>query len=209
MNVTELIELTNQLSTDESYITTKERAAYLQYLNMANMELYPIAASGLKTIVQKVDIFLDAATESFLIPADLYMIRVIFINKIKLIPCDVDQDPYIPADRYLAIGNSIYCNLTAGGPPFLSKVDPTDNTVKKYITLFYAPNPKTLVENVADPLTEINIPVYPVPYHQFLVHGALYYFYFSNKVFLDKMAYIRNIWEKDKDELGKYKNYGL
>ena len=81
--------------------------------------------------------------------------------------------------------------------------------VKKYITLFYVPNPKQLVENIDDGEIQTDTPVYPVPYHQFLVHGALYYFYFSNKVFMDKMAYIRVIWEKDKEKLANFKNYGL
>ena len=51
MNVTELIELTNRLSTDKSELTPKERAAYLQYLNMANDELYEIASSGLSSLI--------------------------------------------------------------------------------------------------------------------------------------------------------------
>lgn len=209
MNVTELIELTNQLSTDESELSPRQREHYLKHLNLANMELYTIAAGGLKTITQKVDIFLDAATESFLIPTDLYLIRMVFINKLRLTPCDVDFEPSIPVDRYLAMGNSIYCNLVSTISGFPSKIDPNDGTVKRYITLFYAPLPKKLVETVNDPLTETDTPVYPEPYHQFLAFGSLYYFYFANKVFMEKMAYIRNVWESSKTELGKYKNYGL
>ena len=55
--------------------------------------------------------------------------------------------------------------------------------VKKYINVFYIPNPKRLVEEIDNDVLETNTPVYPIPYHIFLVHGALYYFYFSNKVF--------------------------
>ena len=90
-----------------------------------------------------------------------------------------------------------------------TKIDTTDNTDKKYISIFYTLNPKRLVENINDANLETDTPVYPLPYHIFLVHGALYYFYFSNKVFMDKMAYIRNVWEKDKETLAKFKNYGL
>jgi hypothetical protein len=209
MNVTELIELTNQLSTDDSEITLKERGLYLKYLNMANVELYQTAATGLRTIIKKVDLFLDAASDTFILPNDLFVIRQIMVNKVKLSIGDIENDGSLGSKAYLVYGNNIYCDLTSNGINFISKVDPADNIVKRYITLFYAPNPLTLVENVNDPLIEIDTPIYPKPYHHFLVHGALYYLYFSNQVFLEKMAYIKDIWDKDKIELAKYKNYGL
>jgi len=209
MNVTELIELTNQLSTDKSYLTPKERIAYLKYLNMANLELYEIASSGLNTIVKKVDVFLDNATQAFSLPEDLFKISNIVVNKTPLIIGSINYEASILPTQYLVIGNSIYCNLTNSGLSFLSKIDATDNTTKRYITLFYIPNPKTLVETIDDAGAETDTPVYPVPYHQFLVHGALYYFYFSNKVFMEKMDYIRDVWEKDKHKLANFKNYGL
>jgi hypothetical protein len=209
MNVTELIDFTNQLSTDESDLTPKEREQYLKYLNIANKELYVIAATGLKTIVQKVEIFLDNVTQSFLLPDDLYIIRIVFVDKLKLIPCDVDEQPSIPYNKYLALSNAIYCDMTNAGPSFPSKLDVTDNQVKKYITLFYVPLPKALVETVNDAATEIDTPVYPEPYHHFLTYGALYYFYYANKVFLDKMIFINKAWEQSKNELAKYKHYGL
>lgn len=209
MNVTELIELTNQLSTDKSYLTPKERIAYLQYLNMANLELYEVASGGLNTIIKKVDVFLDDTTQAFLLPDDLFKINSVLVDKIPLIMGDINREASILPKQYLVIGAGIYCNLTNFGLNFLSKLDTTDGTTKRYITLFYVPNPKQLVEDIDDGETETNTPVYPVPYHQFLVHGALYYFYFSNKVFMDKMAYIRDIWEKDKAKLANFKNYGL
>ena len=185
MNVTELIELTNQLSTDKSYLTPKERLAYLKYLNMANLELYEVASGGLNTIVKKVDVFLDDASQAFLMPNDLFKISSIVVDKTPLITASLSTETSILPKQYLVIGNSIYCNLTNSGLNFLSKQDPIDNAVKKYITLFYVPNPKQLVENIDDGEIQTDTPVYPVPYHQFLVHGALYYFYFSNKVFMD------------------------
>ena len=65
MNVTELIELTNRLSTDKSELTPKERAAYLQYLNMANDELYEIASSGLNLIIEGRISYLDFVSSTF------------------------------------------------------------------------------------------------------------------------------------------------
>ena len=209
MNTTELIELTNQLSTDKSYLTPKERIAYLKYLNMANLELYEIASSGLNTIVKKVDVFLDDATQAFLLPDDLFKITTILVNKTPLIIGNINREASILPTQYLVLGNYIYCNITNSGLSFLSAVDPIDNITKKYITLFYVPNPKSLVEIIDDANSETDTPIYPVPYHLFLVHGALYYFYFSNKVFMEKMAYIRKVWEEDKAKLANFKNYGL
>ena len=209
MNTTELIELTNQLSTDKSYLTPKERIAYLKYLNMANLELYEIASSGLNTIVKKINVFLDGVIGGFLLPDDLFKVTNIVVNKTPLIIGSINYEASILPTQYLVLGNYIYCNMTTSGISFLSAVDPIDNITKKYITLFYVPNPKTLVEIIDDANLETTNPVYPVPYHLFLVHGALYYFYFSNKVFMDKMAYIREVWEKDKAKLANFKNYGL
>jgi hypothetical protein len=209
MNTTELIELTNQLSTDKSYLTPKERIAYLKYLNMANLELYEIASSGLNTIVKKVNVFLDDASQAFLLPDDLFKITSILVNKTPLIIGNINREASILPTQYLVLGNYIYCNITNLGLNFLSAVDPIDNITKKYITLFYVPNPKTLVEIIDDANSETDTPIYPVPYHLFLVHGALYYFYFSNKVFMEKMAYIRKVWEEDKAKLANFKNYGL
>lgn len=209
MNVTELIELTNQLGVDSNYITTKERVLYLKYLNMANMELYPIAAQGLKTITKKIDIFLDAPSQSFILPLDLFYIRGIYSDKTNLTMIDIDKEVSLSVKGYLVLGNAIFCNLTTSRLNFPLKIDPTDNTNKMYITMFYVSKPLTLVENVNDPLTEIDTPIYPITYHHFLTHGALYYFYFANKVFIDKMAYIKDKWEQDKVELTNFKNYGL
>lgn len=216
MNVTELIELTNRLSTDKSELTPKERAAYLQYLNMANDELYEIASSGLKSVLQYKIIFqeINSVTfkdsSGFLLPDDLFKIDSVFADRTPLkmgnyINANVAFNP----DEYTTDNRYIYCNTGNSGPKYLTATDPRDNIVKKYITIFYAPNPKRLVEEVNDANLETDTPVYPLPYHIFLVHGALYYFYFSNKVFMDKMAYIRNVWEKDKETLAKFKNYGL
>jgi hypothetical protein len=216
MNVTELIELTNRLSTDKSELTPKERAAYLQYLNMANDELYEIASSGLKTILTYKTIFLNSASDvfkdssRFLLPNDLFKIDSIFVDRLSLKMGNyTNTNAALNSDEYITDNQYIYCNTSNSGLKYLTATDETDNTVKKYITIFYTPNPKRLVEEINDNNLETDTPVYPLPYHIFLVHGALYYFYFSNKVFMDKMAYIRNVWENDKKILANFKNYGL
>jgi hypothetical protein len=215
MNVTELIELTNCLSTDKSELTPKERAAYLQYLNMANDELYEIASSGLNSIVQDkvlyfqfMGSFKDSGT--FALPDNLFKIDSVFVGQSSLRKGNyINASTGIVPDEYITYRNYILCNVGNSSLKYPTAIDPTDNVNKKYLYITYFPNPKRLVEDINDANLETNTPVYPLPYHIFLVHGALYYFYFSNKVFMDKMAYIRNVWEKDKETLAKFKNYGL
>jgi len=213
MNVTELIELTNRLSTDKSELTPKERAAYLQYLNMANDELYEIASSGYAPIITRKNLFpafespFYKGTTAFNYPDNFFKIDSVFADhtllkrgNIKDMASGSNVGEYLTSHLYIYVDNK---------NKFLTAVDPTDGVTKKYITLFYAQLPKRLVENINDDNLETDTPVYPLPYHIFLVHGALYYFYFSNKVFMDKMAYIRNVWENDKKILANFKNYGL
>lgn len=216
MNVTELIELTNRLSTDKSEITPKERSAYLQYLNMANDELYEIASSGLNLIIEGRISYLDFVSPTFkdsagfLFPDNLFKIDSVFIDRIPLKKGNyTNANAALAPDEYVTQKNYIFCNISNSGLKYQMAIDPRDLINKKYINVFYTPNPKRLVENINDANLETDTPVYPIPYHIFLVHGALYYFYFSNKVFMDKMAYIRNVWEKDKQILANFKNYGL
>jgi hypothetical protein len=212
MNVTELIELTNRLSTDKSELTPKERAAYLQYLNMANDELYEIA-SGLPSLIPQVDIFLSGqsfafhSSNIFYYPSDLFKIDNIFIGDIELKKCSI-SDLFLNQDKYIYYGSSTGVFIS-NKLKYPLKANPEAGIDTAYISMFYTRNPKRLVETVNDTNLETDTPVYPLPYHIFLVHGALYYFYFSNKVFMDKMAYIRNVWENDKKILANFKNYGL
>lgn len=213
MNVTELIELTNRLSTDKSELTPKERAAYLQYLNMANDELYEIASSGLPSLIPQVDIFLSgqsfAFNNSYIFhyPTDLFKIDNIFVGDVELKKSSI-SDLFLNQDKYIYYGSrtGVFISNKLKYP---FKTNPDTGVETAYISMFYTRNPKRLVETINDDNLETDTPVYPLPYHIFLVHGALYYFYFSNKVFMDKMAYIRNVWEKDKETLAKFKNYGL
>jgi len=213
MNVTELIELTNRLSTDKSELTPKERAAYLQYLNMANDELYEIASSGYAPLTTRINLFpafespFYKGSTAFNYPTNFFKIDSVYADhtllkrgNIKDAAAGLNIGEYLTSHLYIYVNNS---------NKFLTAVDRTDKVNKKYITLFYMENPKRLVEEINDDNLETDTPVYPLPYHIFLVHGALYYFYFSNKVFMDKMAYIRNVWENDKKILANFKNYGL
>lgn len=210
MRVTELITLTNRLSTDHSYLDDEEKAVYLSYLNMANLELYAIAATGLKRLTERKKIFLNTATQAFELPANLYNIRAVLVSGESLTMSNVDTELTVLGNKYLVEKNNLYCDLTGRSISVPLAADPDDNnTMKKYITLVYCTNPLKLVENVVDANTETDTPIYPEPYHYFLVHGALYYFYLSNRVLAEKISEIKERWEKDKKALAEFKNYGL
>lgn len=210
MNVTELITVTNRLCINHTDLDEKERATYLTFLNLANKEIYTVASKGLKTLNIRKKLFLNEDLAAFVLPPDLYNIRKVFAtNDIVLSQSDIDES-LTRLKGYLVEGNNLYCDLTGRHFTLPLAADPDDNNVvKKYITLIYCSPPKKLVELVNDPSTEINIPVYPEVYHHYLVHGALYYFYLANMVFLQKSQDIAIRWEQDLKEIANFKNYGL
>lgn len=210
MQVSELIQLTNILATDKNDLTTKEKNIYLTCLNLANNELYEIASSGLSSITMHTAIAIDNSLKDFpnyygfKLPANLFKINFIGLEQVILKKGEIINSQNI-SNEYLVLQNAIYCKKNLQYP---SKEFGNEG-VKQYINISYVPNPKKLVEVVVTDTTETLQPVFPEPYHMFLVHGALYYFYFANKIFMEKMAYIRNIWEQDKKILANFKNYGL
>ncbi|NBP58834.1 hypothetical protein EBU71_20275, partial [bacterium] len=57
------------------------------------------------------------------------------------------------------------------------------------------------VENVTNPDTQIDTPLFPEPHHLGLVHGALYYLYVSGKGYSEKIKYQLVNWEGVKKNL--------
>lgn len=211
MKVTELIELTNRLTANHSNLTAKERATCLGFLNLANLDLYKVAASGLDTIAKTAKIFINANNLSFNLPADFFMTRTVFVDKVTLTKGVLQSRHNTESVRasYYILGNVLYLDYAASKLTFLTDADPTDNINKKYIEFIYSPKPLRLVEVVNDPNEEIDEPVYPEPFHFYLTHGALNYYYLANRVFPEKERGIRAVWENNKQELAQYKNYGL
>jgi len=208
MKVTELIQLINELSTDQPYLTDIEKQSYLRMLNMANLDLYHICATGLRSVVKKKKIFLDPVSNTFPLPSGFFLTRAVYRGKDLLLSVDVNKALEIPLGSYLVLDNSVEISSNTMDHCFYD-IDPIDGVNKKYLTIFYAVDPKVLVENVANADLETDEPIIPKPYHHFLAHGALYYFYFFNRVFPEKLAFINSIWEQDKAELAKFKNYAI
>jgi hypothetical protein len=208
-NVSNLIKRLNFLATDKHDLTEKEKEIYLECLNFANNELYEIAANGLQTLIKIKDVFLDPVTQSFLLPNNYFKIKQVSLDNLKnkLIFSGKIAGKNEDVNNYSVIGNQLFINLNNTNVP--QKENPDDNRVTKYIQICYIENPKILVEIVNNVNSETDLPIYPYPYIQYLLYGALYFFYFSNKIFMEKMAHILVQWENAKKNLGNYLNYSL
>lgn len=207
MDVTQLIELTNHLSTQHEAITAKEKALYLEALNVANNEFYQVASSGLRTLTQQADIFLSTNEPfNFALPNDLLQLRQVYAGEEQLISADIDKYHALSDQYYLILNNAITCDITIHGPKFFYKIDDDDGQNKRYITIFYVPNPIALSEDGFN--NTLTTPVYPSVFHHYLAIGATYYFYLSNKIFLEKMAFVQAKWEEAKILLQNYIHRG-
>jgi hypothetical protein len=207
-NVPNLIKRLNFLATDKHELTEKEKTIYLECLNLANNELYEIASNGLKSLIKIKDLFLDQSTQSFILPDNCFKISQISGSSLEFrfkSAGNVSSTDGI--DYYSIVGNNITININ--NSKITQKLDPADGAIKKYIQIAYIENPKILVEIVNDINLETNYPIYPAPYIQYLLYGGLYFFYFSNKIFMEKMSHILVQWENSKKNLGQYSNYGI
>lgn len=199
MQVSELIDLVSQLSFGRTMPTNRERELYLRFLNLANLELWQVAVNA-NQFLKVVDIFFENGENSAPIPQGFYL-KKLFSEDKPLKQCKLEHVFNIPQSEYITINNAIRISPTNNQ---VTKVDPLDNQNKRYITALVLENPKKLVENVEDIETEVDAPVYPLPYHIGLVHGALFYLYASNKGFVEKIKYQMIAWEESKKNLASY-----
>jgi hypothetical protein len=199
MQVSELIDLVSQLSFGRTMPTNRERELYLRFLNLANLELWQVAVNA-NQFLKIVDIFFENGSNDAPIPKGFYL-KKLFSEGKPLKQCKLENVFNIPQSEYITINNAITISPINSQ---VTKVDPLDNQNKRYITALVLENPKKLVENVEDVETEVDEPVYPLPYHIGLVHGALFYLYASNKGFVEKIKYQMIAWEESKKNLASY-----
>lgn len=199
MHVSELIDLVSQLSFGRNTPTARERESYLRFLNLANLEMWQIAINA-NQFLKVVDIFFEDGENSAPIPQGYYL-KKLFSDDKPLKQCKLENVFNIPQSEYIIINNAINISTIHNQ---VTKIDPLDNQHKRYITALVLDNPKKLVENVEDIETEVDKPVYPLPYHIGLVYGALFYLYTSNKGFIEKIKYQMLAWEDSKKNLASY-----
>jgi len=199
MHVSELIDLVSQLSFGRVQPTEKERNLYLRFLNLANLEMWQLAVNA-SQFLRTQDLFFEDGENTVDIP-DGYYLKGVFLGNHPLTKCNFDNILDVPQSKYSTINNVI--TITANHNQS-TKLDPSDNKYKRYITVVLLENAKVLVENVTDSTKEVDTPVYPMPYHLGLVHGALFYLYTSNKGFTEKIKYQMLAWSDAKKNLANY-----
>jgi hypothetical protein len=202
MLVSELIDLLSDLSFGRNNPTARERELYLRFLNLANLEMWQIAVNA-NQYLKTVDIFFNNNEYVANVPEGYYL-KKIFAEKTVMKLCKLENVFNIPQLEYIIIDNKIH--VSSVNTTQSMKVDPSDGQSKRYVTALILDNPKTLVENVEDIENEVNEPVYPLPYHIGLVHGALFYLYTSNKGFVEKIKYQMIAWGEAKKNLASYYN---
>lgn len=206
-NVSNLIKRLNFLATDKHELSEKEKFIYLECLNLANNELFEIASNGLKTLIKIKDLFLNSDTQSFSLPDNIFKIKQVSLERLKdtLTASGNISGKDEDLNSYSVIGTQLFVNNSK----LPQKINPSTGLTTKYLQICYIENPKILVEIVNDVNSETDISVYPSPYAQYLLYGALYFFYFSNKIFMDKIAHILLQWENGKKNLATYLNYSM
>lgn len=193
MQVSELIDLVAQLAFARSSTSIKERVNYQRFLNLANLELWQILINSSK-FYQTVNVFLDA-DGTVTLPISYYL-KGVFVNTKALVKSSVLSDILdLPPNQYNFLNGKLQLNTTG----LQVRTDPSDNTVKKYVTLLIVPNCQKLVETVSDPAAEVDTPVFAEPYHLSLVHGALYYLFVSGNGFTEKIKYQLASWDVAKN----------
>ena len=199
MQVSELIDLVSELSFGRSSPTTRERELYLRFLNIANEELWQLVING-GAFLKTQDLFFEEGSSNISVPESFYM-KQLYCSGNPLKKCEFSKIFNIPQGQYSLINNEI----TISKQEILSrKEDPSDNVNKRYIVALLLPEAKKLVEVVQDAMVEASSPVYPIPYHLGLVHGALFYLYLSNKGFSEKIKYQMVAWDEFKKNLSIY-----
>jgi hypothetical protein len=200
MQVSGLLNLMGNLSLGNDNITQVERSIFLQYLNLAHLELYQVTANFNQDLLEKYDAEIPANTHEHDLGFTPYLINEVWVGaslatsrKLKrkslaalLATLPVWQNP----------GTLEYYYLRKQVIGFVPK-----STVPFEVMLHYVPQPITLTEQTP----EQDIP-YPLAYHPVLVDGALYYLFQEEGGFknLQKAQAAQERWELGKERLIAY-----
>jgi len=205
MNVSEILDLTHYMAFGSGTSTAKEKERYLLFLNLADCELYEIAAAQNYFLRTDLDVFLTVGTDYITKPADTFSITKISNGQVEF-KLEKESTLKIPSYSYIRKNGRIYTDIAN----LYSKADPDDGISKKYLTLETVPNRKILVEHVADADTELDAPLYPTTSHRALIEGTLYYLFESIRGLEQRALGQYPKWEKAKRELANiYINGGL
>ena len=197
MEVSTLLSLMGNLSLGNDNITAVERAIFLQYLNLANLELYQITANFNQDLLVQVTLANQVDSNQVQLPETPYLVNSVY---------DLTHQRQL---RRISLNDAITKDpaFTANGTPTQYFVQrdvlefvPTQTAITS-INLWYVPQPTTLTEQTP----EQDIP-YPLAYHPVLVDGALYYLFQEEGGFknLQKAQAAQARWEVGQTRLLAY-----
>ena len=197
MEVSTLLSLMGNLSLGNDNITQVERAIFLQYLNLANLELYQITANFNQDLLVQVTLANQVDSNQVQLPETPYLVNSVYdlthqrqLRRISLNDA-ITKDP-----AFIANGNPTQYFVKRDVLEFV----PTQTTITS-IKIWYVPQPIILAENTP----EQDIP-YPLAYHPVLVDGALYYLFQEEGGFknLQKAQAAQARWEIGQTRLLAY-----
>jgi hypothetical protein len=197
MEVSTLLSLMGNLSLGNDNITQVERAIFLQYLNLANLELYQITANFNQDLLVQVTLANQVDSNQVQLPETPYLVNSVYdlthqrqLRRISLSDA-ITKDP-----AFTANGNPTQYFVKRDVLEFV----PTQTTITS-IKIWYVPQPIILAENTP----EQDIP-YPLAYHPVLVDGALYYLFQEEGGFknLQKAQAAQARWEIGQTRLLAY-----
>jgi hypothetical protein len=206
MRISELLTLMGNLSVGNDNITSTERAIFMQYLNLAHLELYQETANFNRDLIRAEPSMENLAHEE--------QARLAATNTVKL-----SRMPYLIISVYNLLTRQKLPRLSLEevieiDPGLSGKGTPTAYFVQKDtirfvpaqgvampVIVWYVPQPQTLTETTE----EGDVP-YPVAYHPILVDGALYYLFQEEGGFKNTHRELeaRERWKTGKSRLLSY-----
>jgi hypothetical protein len=197
MQVSDILLLMGTLSVGNDNVTAGEKAVFLQYLNLANLELFRETASLNQDIFQEERLTFESGGQTKDLSGLPFTIQSVFDTTAKNI-----LEPVSVMDLTLDERTS-----TTTGTPGKYSIQ------KKTVTLYPTPKMETLISvfligqpaTLAENTQEDDIP-YPPAFHDVLVDGALYYLFQQEGGFksTSKELESRERWEKGKSRLLSY-----
>ena len=197
MQVAALLNLMGNLSLGNDNITQVERSIFLQYLNLAHLELYQVTANLNQDLLVQVTLENQVDLNHVQLPEIPYLVSSVYdlTHKRKLFRISltdaIERDP-----AFVSTGNPCQYFVKQDKISFV----PVQTAVTS-INVWYVPQPITLTEKTK----EQDIP-YPVVYHPILADGALYYLFQEEGGFRDsqKSQAAQTRWETGKLRLISY-----
>ena len=190
MRIAELLELMGHLSIGNDNITPTEQAIFLQYLNLAHLELYQETANFNQDLLIKEELACEEGATSVKLSRTPYLISAVYRGNSPLSRLSIGEDTnrgVSSVSAYSVRKDTIH---------FVSS-----QTSAVPITVWYVPQPSPLTEAT----DEADIP-YPIAYHPVLADGGLYYLFQEEGGFKNtqKELEAKKRWEIGKSRLLSY-----